>query len=386
MLNEPTDHRRRLSASSASKVRSHNRRIILQALRQSGTLSRAELARATGLTPQAIANIVDDLIAAGLVHETGRRRAPRGQPPIGITISKEGGYAVGVRIEATHYYAVAADLSGELIEIREGVVPALEADEVFEFLARVHEGFTARFGAERCLGMGLVAPGPFDTSWPGVTTPGQVGALSSRLVADRLSARLGTDVLLENDALAAALGEKLYGEAREVHDFFYVFIGEGVGGGLVVQDTPYRGNNGNAGEVGHLIVDPNGPQCYCGNRGCLGEYLSLSALRRHMEQAREPEDATSSPAFHAWIHRAADALSVALAGIENLFDPEVVILGGTAPAVVLGALIERLGQLRASVRQDFAGRLRASKLGERSAALGASALPILAATSGGQLR
>ena len=110
MLDEPTNHRR-FTANSASRVRGHNRRVLLHALRLHGTLSRAELARATGLTPQAIANIVEDLLAAGLVRKSGRRKAPRGQPPIGIEIAKDGGYAVGVRVDATHYYAVAADLS-----------------------------------------------------------------------------------------------------------------------------------------------------------------------------------------------------------------------------------------------------------------------------------
>ena len=381
MLDEPTNHRR-FTANSASRVRGHNRRVLLHALRLHGTLSRAELARATGLTPQAIANIVEDLLAAGLVRESGRRKAPRGQPPIGIEIAKDGGYAVGVRVDATHYYAVAADLAGDLIEIREGPVPSLAADELLDFLADIHAGFASRFGADRCLGLGLVTPGPFDTSWPGGPTPGQIPALHSRAVADLLEARITTAVLLENDATAAALGEKLYGEARDLNDFFYVFIGEGVGGGIIIRGEPFRGNNGNAGEAGHLIVDPGGPQCYCGNRGCLGEYLSLSALRRYRQEAAA-RGVSEEASFAAWIDQAARALSVALASIENLFDPEIVILGGTAPASVLSPLADRLSTLKASVRQDFGARLRLSTLGERSAALGASALPILAATSAG---
>jgi predicted NBD/HSP70 family sugar kinase len=205
-----------------------------------------------------------------------------------------------------------------------------------------------------------------------------VPALQTRSLVDTLSARLGADVFLENDATAAALGERLNGVAREAADFFYVFIGEGVGGGLVVRGEPDRGLSGNAGEFGHVVVDPRGPRCYCGNRGCLGEYLSLSSRRRAMEAHGE----ASEDADAAWIADAATALSVALVGVENMLDPAMVVLGGTAPSSLLARLIEEIGELRPSVRQGLGGnRLVMSGLGEHSASLGAAALPIIAATS-----
>ena len=370
-----------LVANTATRVRHHNRRVLLHALRVHGPLSRAELARATSLTPQAVANIVEDLIGAGLVREAGRRKSPRGQPPIAIEIAKDGGYAVGVRIDATHYHAVAADLGGELLEMREGLSPNGPEVDWLAFVSEIKASFTIRFGAERCLGLGLVTPGPFDVDWPGVPTPGAIPALQRRSVADDLATLTSTDVQLENDATAAALGEQLYGEARDLRDFFYIFIGEGIGGGIVVNGEPYRGNRGNAGEFGHLIVDPHGPRCYCGNRGCLGEYLSLRAMRRDVEAARAGGE-DEAAATEAWIARGAEALATGLASIENLFDPEVVILGGAAPSDLLARLSQQLGTLRPSVRDDQGrSRLRLSTLGERSAALGASALPILRATS-----
>lgn len=369
------------SANTATQIRRHNRRVLLHALRVRGSLSRAELARATGLTPQAVANIIDDLIAGGLVREAGRRKSPRGQPPIAIEIASDGGYAVGVRIDATHFHAVAADLGGALIEMSEG--PARVSDDAgwIDLVADIHAGFARRFGADRCLGLGLVTPGPFDVDWPGVPSPGAVPPLQSRAIAEQLTLRTGTDTFIENDATAAALGEKLYGEARDVDDFFYVFIGEGVGAGIVIRGEPYRGVRGNAGEFGHLTVDPAGPRCYCGNRGCLGEYLSLRAMRAFLDEA-ELNGESRGTATERWVARGADALSISLAGIENLFDPEVVIIGGAVPVSFLEELVKRLGVLRPSVREDQGDkRLRISALGERSAALGAAALPILAATT-----
>ncbi|MBL8583819.1 MAG: ROK family transcriptional regulator, partial [Rhizobiaceae bacterium] len=291
MEDRPTLEAGQLAANTQGHLRRHNRRVILHALRLAGGLSRAELARATGLTPQAVANIVDDLIAAGLVREAGRRKSARGQPPIAIEIASEGGYALGIRVDSRHFLAVAANLGGEVLETLEGSQMPQAAADWLAFVSEIHAGVAARHGADRCLGLGLVTPGPFDISWPGIPTPGGVPALQSRSITEELAAKTGVDVFLENDATAAALGEHLYGEARDASDFFYVFVGEGVGGGIVVRGQPYRGFRGNAGEFGHVIVDPAGPQCYCGNRGCLGEYLSMTALRRTLRLKQLPTDA-----------------------------------------------------------------------------------------------
>ncbi|MCG7505356.1 ROK family transcriptional regulator [Mesorhizobium retamae] len=381
MSNRSIPESSQLSANTPADMRSHNRRVILHALRLHGSLSRAELARTTGLTPQAVANIVEGLEAAGLVRQAGRRRSSRGQPPIEIEISKDGGYALGIRVDDSHLLAVAVNLVGEVIETRRDARLPRDTGEWVDYVAEIHVGFAERHNVDRCLGVGIVTPGPFDVDWPGIPSPGSVRALQSRNIVERIALRTGVDVFLENDATAAAIGERLYGEAKDVNNFFYVFVGEGVGGGIVIRGQPYRGFRGNAGEFGHIIVDPAGPQCYCGNKGCLGEYLSLASMRQSLGPDFDLSDG-NHPDFTRWILQAAQALSVGLASVENLFDPEIVIIGGTAPTWMLNRLVEALGTLRPSVRQDGGQqRLRLSKLGEESGALGAAALPILAATS-----
>lgn len=363
---------------NTSQVRRRNRRILLHELRLNGALSRAELARASGLTPPAIASIVQDLIEAGLVREAGRRKSLRGQPPIEIEIAKDGGYAIGLRIAANGYDFVVSDLGGDMIAGGNGDFPDGETGDLLDFITGLYVGLAEQHGAGRSLGLGLVTPGPFDIEWPGTATPGAIPALQTRSLVDALSERLSTDVFLENDATAAALGERLNGVALPAGNFFYIFVGEGVGGGIVIRGEPYRGTTGNAGEFGHIIVDPNGPQCYCGNRGCLGQYLSLSSLR----QRRNSNPAKSTISVDSeWLNDAAGALSNALVSIENLLDPEMIVLGGTAPTKLLLQLIDKVGELRPSVRVGRPNRLVISDLGEKSAAIGASALPIIAATS-----
>lgn len=351
---------------------------MLHELRLRGSLSRAELARATGLTPPAIASIIQDLLDAGLVREAGRRKSARGQPPIEIEIAREGGYAVGLRVETRGYDFVVSDLGGEVVASGQGEIPGEKPEELLEFLAVLYEGLAEKYGAGRSLGLGLVTPGPFDAIWPGIPTPGAIAALQTRSLVERLTARIGVDVFLENDATAAALGERLAGVAREVSHFFYVFVGEGVGGGIVIKGESYRGESGNAGEFGHLIVDPAGPRCYCGNSGCLGQYLSLSSLRQF--KATHP-DGTAEAAEEEWLAGAARALSLALVTIENLLDPEMIVLGGAAPGQLLAKLFDRIGEMLPSVRLGRQRRLLLSDLGERSASYGASTLPIIAVTS-----
>jgi predicted NBD/HSP70 family sugar kinase len=343
-----------------------------------GGRGRAGLARTTGLTPPAIAGIVQDLLDARLVRETGRRKASRGQPPIEIEIDKDGGYAVGLRVESGRYDFVVADLAGDVVEAGRGAMSETAEAKQLARIAALYERLAEKYGKERSLGLGLVTPGPFDSVWPGIPTPGAVSTLQTRSLVEKLTARLGVDVFLENDATAAALGERLNGVARDAADFFYVFVGEGIGGGLVMRGEPYRGASGNAGEFGHVVIDPKGPQCYCGNRGCLGQYLSLSSRRRRLAACR----GAAQNAEDAWVTDAASALSLALVSVENLLDPEMVVLGGTASPTLLGRLADAMGELRPSVRQGRDGaRLKLSELGEHCASLGAAALPIIAATS-----
>ena len=372
-------------ASGLQQLRSYNRQVILQALRQGGSLSRAELARASGLTPQAIANIVDQLIELGFVREAGRRKAQRGQPPIQIEIATDGAYGIGLRADSKRFSVATMDLGGSVRHQEGGLTPDTDKRGLVSFFSDLIS--KTPFDLDRCLGIGLVVPGPFDVHWPNVPSPGALAAFQRKRFVQSIGYRTGLDVFLENDATAAALGEKLQGVARDLKNYFYVFIGEGVGGGLVLNGEPYQGDSGNAGEFGHLVIDPKGPPCYCGNRGCLGQYLSLGSLTRFIAGARKGKSGQSLQNVRRrltenWLDRAAEVLSIALVGIENLFDPEAVILGGSAPIEILNGLFGRLRDLRPSIRLGRPGeRIRVSSLREQSAAVGAAALPIFAATN-----
>ncbi len=375
------------------RSRVYNRRLILDELREHKALSKAELARLTGLTPPTIANIVDELKAVEYVRETGRRASPRGQPPVVIEINSDGGYSIGIRIDRRRYDVVISDLLGNVKHRTDGLTPVLSTEELVDFVAGLGAGAIAasKLPKKKFIGVGVVTPGPFDTLRPMKASPGSLEGFQTRSITKILGEKLQLPVLLENDAAAAAFGELLFGSGQDMSNFFYIFIAEGVGAGLVWNGDLYRGSGGNAGEFGHLIVDPHGKQCYCGNAGCLGQYLSLSSLRLHLETNDVELEKFSDVAellenknahLMSWLDDAVAALRSSITTIENLLEPEAIMLGGTAPLVLLTALQERL--------QDLKPSINTGKLGERviigknirgNIAQGAAALPIIAATS-----
>jgi predicted NBD/HSP70 family sugar kinase len=226
------------------------------------------------------------------------------------------------------------------------------------------------------LGIGIAMPGPFDA---------RLDDSHASALPARLAVATGLPVLLENDATAAALGERLYGAGRTLRNFFLVYVGIGLGGGLILDGAPYKGAWGNAGEFGHVVVDPGGRPCPCGNRGCLEAYFSIGAARAELgtgEFGMGDLDArleAGDAAVTRWLDDAAVRLAVALAGVENLLDPEAILIGGDASPRFLDAVVARLGALPPTVsarRERTSPRVLKATAGEDAGALGAAALPI----------
>jgi predicted NBD/HSP70 family sugar kinase len=379
-----------LSGTNLAHAHSYNRRVVLEAARLHGRISRAEIARLTALTPQTVSNITQDLIRMGLLRAAGRRRAAAGQPPVELEIVPDGGFTLGLQLDHNALIGTLVNLSGaRLGDVAMPIATPTPARALPRMVGMVADLVSrTQVPMKRIWGIGVVMPGPFDVedlSSTGATTlPGWSGFP----LAERLGAAVGARVLIENDATAAAIGEKLYGAARRFRDFVYLYIGTGLGGGLFLDGQPYKGHWGNAGELGHLVVDPDGPACFCGNAGCLERYLSLDAayawcraagLDVASPAALEAAYRDGAAAPRAWLDEAAAQLRRGLNILENLLDPETVVVGGQLPDALIAALLARLPSLAPSVsqrRQRTVPRLIAATAGPHSAALGAAALPI----------
>lgn len=370
------------------RSREHNRRVVLDVVRRHGTLGRSHIARITQLTPQAVANIVDELVGDELLMETGRLKTGRGQPPVQFAVNPKGGITIGVEFAADHMVTAVLDLAGSLQAKR--LIPLKETtpDHILAAFAAEISALKQSSKA-KLLGIGVVMPGPFDvdgmTSVGPTTLPGWAGIDA----AAALGEACGHSVVLENDATAAAVGERLFGAGLAISNFCMIYFGVGVGLGIIQDGTPYRGAFGNAGEIGHVMVVPKGRSCpSCGQRGCLEGYASLYALKQKLEAAGITETefsdlevlhSSNNPVLMDWIDDAASYLGPMVAMLENILDPQTIVLGGALPDAIIDGIIARMSPLPTSVasrRQRELPRVLRGKTGQLIAALGAAALPL----------
>ncbi|MCB1150292.1 ROK family protein, partial [bacterium] len=304
---------------------------------------------------------------------------------------------LGVEMSASHVVTALTNLRGRVLPWHSREHP----------VRRDTEGTRAPVAelCEKCLrapqarglplvGIGLAVPSPVDPSVPDGLSRVVMPAWEGRLGMEHLAERFGVPVLVDNDANLGALAEHWWGVGRGVDDLAYIKVATGVGSGHVIQGEIYRGATGVAGEIGHIAIDPQGPPCICGLHGCLVTFVGGHALVARAEEllpafpesplhegpvtVHDIEDAalTGDPLALQVATEAAGHLGTALAGLLNLMNPAMVILGGD---------LSRLGDLlvdplrdtvkaRTLVSSVRAAEIRASELGPLSVAIGASTL------------
>jgi predicted NBD/HSP70 family sugar kinase len=232
-------------------------------------------------------------------------------------------------------------------------------------------------------------PGPFEIDGMTSVGPTTLSGWAGVDAAEALSQACGHAVVVENDATAAAVGERLFGSGLSISNFCMIYFGVGLGLGIIQDGAPYRGAFGNAGEIGHVTVVPKGRLCpSCGQCGCLEAYASVYVLKQQLAAVGiadsefsdlERLHAEGDPTLMAWIEDAATYFGPMVAMLENILDPQTVILGGALPDAIIDEIVVRMGSLPTSVasrRQRELPRVMRGKTGQLTAALGAAAIPL----------
>ena len=368
----------------------YNRRIVLDVIRRQGRVSRREIVDLVSLSPQTVVNITNDLQTIGLIVARRIKGAKsRGQPPIAFELNPNAGNSIGISLEPGRVSAGLVNLIGDILERREVDVDTHDQRRVLAaVVALIRELRRRPAAAQRLWGIGVALPGPLvktDISFVGPTT---LEGWSDLSVLDELRDAARLQVFYSVDSVAAALGETLFGVARSLDTFFYMHFGVGLGGTLVVNRSAYRGANGNATEIGHIPAVPGGKPCYCGNAGCLERYLSLQSLAEALKVSEAPDrdalivaqlERNDDPALQAWCREAAERLRDAVCVIENMLDPVTIVIGGSAPKLLVERLVALAQPLHHSVRGGVAAptqRILLSERQEDSSILGAAVLPI----------
>ena len=377
---------RAIAGTNLDGASAHNRRVIFDALRINGALTRADLARATQLTPQTVSNIVDSLHSDGLITADEPRRQGRGQPARPYRILPEGACAIGVQLDRHQMLGVVVDLAGVPLTRRQRQLPAGGPKKggaaLLKLIGELRAFAAGRQATSRLLGLGIAMPGPFGVM--DSEDPWGMQDWQDFPLADWLSAKTGLVVSVQNDAAAGAIAEKMYGAAAGLENFVHLFIGYGLGAGLVLRGEVYSGAANNAGEIGQVVS----AAARTGNPEAIEHYASLLALCRHLgvdprragliehlQGLFEADDKRIRP----WIAQAVRHLRHAVQTLESLFDPETIVIGGQMPPGVLASMMASLEPLLPSVahrRERERPRLTLGATGLWSAALGAAMQPI----------
>ncbi|MDX8354029.1 ROK family transcriptional regulator [Cognatiyoonia sp. IB215182] len=370
--------------ANAERARSHNRQMVLDRVRQAGQIGRAEIARGSGLSTQAVSNIISDLLSDGLISEQGRKATTRGQPPVQYGLNPVGGYAVGIEIRPDAIFATVLDLCGKPVASLRRTLAVHDLNGVTEAVVAAKSAIIeeADLPASKVLGVGIVMPGPFGRT--GLSGTGsELSIFHEVSPTDWFTEALNTPVVVENDANAAAVAELVAGAARGLDTFACLYFGNGLGLGLIQDGRLVRGAFGNAGEIGHIPVTSKGRAVP------LEAALSRLAVQKHLANAgfdiRSSDGlaeayAARNAALMTWLDAAAaEPLSHAITIIENMFDPEAVILGGAMPDAIFDHLISSVTLAERSVSNRpgrTTDRLLRGASGRMTGTLGAGALVI----------
>ena len=302
-------------------ARRANRSHLLRTLHRDGPRSRADLAKVTGLTRASVSSVVRDLMDDGVVEELGLSTTGGvGKPATLVDIDADGRHVLCLDLsEPDHFVGAVINLAGKVVVRRTYDRKGKTGRAAANLVVRMCRELVA--DAERpLLGIGIASPGIVNDSGV-IVTAAHLGWTRLPLAAD-LSAQFDLPVRVVNDANAAALAELTFGE-QPATNLICVRVDEGVGAGLVLDGRLYAGSSFAAGEIGHVVVDPDGTRCACGKRGCLETEVSEPLLERRMEA--EPGDGV------AVLTRAGEHLGTALATVLSALDVADVVLSGSGP-------------------------------------------------------
>lgn len=403
-IDHPVNGARRTDSSRPSALEQSVLRLIWHEHR----ISRAEIARRTGLSRSTVTEIVDELLPTKLISEVGVGPSRGGRPPIVLEFNYDAACILGVDMGAAHVAVALTNLRGEVLAWRhefhsvrtdpEGT-RALISELCGSCLADVPGS------RSRLIGLGVAAPCPVDPNHPDefseIVLPDWRGRAGLKPIATRLKVPLFVD----NDANLGALAERWWGAGRGVDDFFYVKVATGLGSGHFIQGKVYRGATGVAGEIGHMAIDTQGKPCLCGLRGCLVTLVGAPALVARAKELRAQypdsslpknkpsieaiEDAAllGDPLALQIVREAAGHLGIAIASLLNLMNPRLVIIGGGL-ARLEDKLLEPLRDVirnRTLVSSLAVAEITTSALGPRSIAIGAATYVLDAALDDARL-
>ncbi|MGV3466627.1 MAG: ROK family transcriptional regulator [Heyndrickxia sp.] len=369
---------------------------VLDFIRKRGKVTKAELAEKTTLTFAAISNIINGLLNAGMIKECGEGASSGGRKPLLYELNSEALYVVGIDVSIDEQIRFGL-FTFDTILVYEFCMEPPNVKSPTEYIQIIKKGLTsllekAEIDQEKILGIGVSIPGPINTNTGEVVSPPNLPLWRNVPLKRMLEIELHVPIKIEKDANLSALGEKWFGAGKEVNNLVYLFVGEGIGSGIILNGT-LVGNS----EIGHCTIDSAGSRCNCGNYGCLELKASGLAIVKKVKEGLQlgypsnysypaSEQITFSNVLKAIekedpftlriVEEAANFLGIGLTNVINNFNPDLIIIGGKLPEKY-----ERMIDLSAEIARNRAFEvfqknlsIIPGKLKEKSIIMGAAAL------------
>lgn len=357
------------AGSNIQDVKSQNRMLVLEHVATHSGISRADIARSTGLSKMTVGNLVTELATAGLIEEVDQNAAQapiaHGRKPILLHLSPASPCICGMLIKRELCQIVLSDLGGNIFFRREHAYKVLDSSQALIELLKELFAQCRQHTTRRILAIGVSCLGPLNSTEGILLNPPCFYGIENLPLAAIIEEITGLPVSLVNDANAGAFAEKIFGAGKTLSNFAYLHIMNGIGAGFVLNNELYDGDSGQSGEIGHTSINLHGPQCACGNRGCLDLYANRENMCAKIAELRafypgSPLSVLSAPTWEDIITagNARDAMAVnvleefcsyiacSLANAVNLLNLSSIIVG--YDSVGCGFIIEKLLQYKLS--------------------------------------
>ena len=375
---------------NSEQTKRSNRLLVLRLLSTMGGGSRTELTQRVHLAKMTVSNITAELLRNGVICEKetiDHSDAIVGRKQMRLGFSDSSPVVLGIWLSRDCCTGIAAAM--DLTILGQHAVPLGPKEEAASLLDKL-ESLSRQLLAELpprrpVIGLGIASIGPLDISDGALLNPPNFFGIQNLPLARLLEEELKLPVFLENDTNAGALAEKYFGCCAEVSNFAYIGLANGLGAGIVVRDSLLHGQNGFAGEFGHMVIDRNGKQCYCGRRGCLETEVAVPCLLA--DAAREWGHALrdlrelcafcgEDPARREWLHGKLAVLAAGLANLANILDPAVFVIGHDGAALDDESLEYLSQQINGALLAAEAGRVSVARsaFGQLAPVYGAAAV------------
>jgi glucokinase-like ROK family protein len=350
----------RFQTGDQTLLRRINLSAIMNHIREEAPVSRTDLAVTTGLNKTTVSSLVNELIHDEFVREVGIKSGEIGRPRVMLSINPKAGFILSAEIGVDFILVIATDFEPRVVyQFRQELTLNEEVDIVLNKLIELIQGaveYCQAQGEGKLLGLAVGVPGVVDFTVGRLLFAPNLGWRDVPLRKILQNHFENIHITVDNEANMAALGEYYFGSAYKVDDFLYLSSGVGLGGGIVRQGRLFRGVKGMAGEIGHIIMDPDGILCGCGNRGCWETQVSQKALFRYVEEMINAgaesllNDVTDGDLMQLSVDKIVEAaklgdrvaidaltkvahhLAIGIASLINVLNPQLVVFGGILSA------------------------------------------------------